>query len=630
MKIFRTIALTLMLVAAAGIATPATAARQGERKGVLALKNSITDDAIIYPESFERDTRKLLEGWFMKNYTSTDDSYATSVDPETSDAVIIERLAKMPTVIDMPFNSIVRNYIDRYTRRGRQQVATVLGLSLYYTPIFEQALEARQLPLELKYLPVIESGLDPNAVSRHGATGLWQFMIAAAKGFDMEVNSLVDERRDPYVSSAKAAQFLSDLYATYGDWTLAIAAYNCGPGTVNKALRRAGGDPKTLDFWSIYQYLPAETRGYVPMFIAANYVMTYYPEHNISPVLPTKPLVTDTIGINTRVHFNQISKVLNIPVEELRMLNPQFRADIIPGTPEKTYNLILPSQQIQAYIMSEPQILAWEADKYMRRITAEPGEVTGSDPLLAEEPFNPADLVPAEEAAAEAEVEAFGSVTDAPPAPASATKAVAATTAQTAPAKTSTAKGGKRRTVTHTVAEGETLAQIAAQYGVTVAEIRNANGLRRNAVRAGQKLRVETTAAVADKSTAAAGNKAATKNGAAATKVASSKSASTKAGSAKADGGSARKRNAAKGEKKRPTEHEVKSGDNLSNIAKRYGVSVEELKKANSRLGETLHPGDKVKLPKKNAAKASKSKKGGSAKGSATSRKKSGKSKKKR
>ena len=221
---------------------------------------------------------------------------------------------------------------------------------------------------------MIESGLDPNAVSRHGATGLWQFMLATGRGLGMEVSSLVDERRDPYVSSQKAARYLKDLYATYGDWSLAIAAYNCGPGAVNKAIRRAGGDPTKHDFWSIYYYLTPETRGYVPMFIAANYVMNYYPQHNISPVIPTKPLVTDTIMVSDRVHFNQISHVLDIPVDELRVLNPQFRADLIPGTSEHPYTLILPSQQVHAYLMSENDIKAYDADKYLRRVTAQPGE----------------------------------------------------------------------------------------------------------------------------------------------------------------------------------------------------------------------------------------------------------------
>lgn len=358
----KTILLTLALLSSSSATLTAA------NPNVLDLKTSITDDAIVFPETFEQDTQKLLEGWYMRNYTATDDSYTSKKDVETSDAVIKTRLAAMPTVIEMPFNSIVRQYIDRYTKNGRPQVAAILGLSFYYMPIFEQALEEKGLPQELKYLPVIESALDPNAVSKHGATGLWQMMMATGKGLGLECNSLIDERRDPYVSSAAAADLLKQLYDTYGDWSLVIAAYNSGPGAVNKAIRRSGIDTSKADFWSIYPYLSEETRGYVPMFIAANYVMTYYPQHNIHPVLPTKPLVTDTVGVTDWMHFDQISAVLGMPKDELRILNPQYREDIIPGNPDHAYMLVLPSKQIHAFLMSRNQILSYQADKYGRRI----------------------------------------------------------------------------------------------------------------------------------------------------------------------------------------------------------------------------------------------------------------------
>ena len=261
-------------------------AQSASKKNVLDIKESITDNNIAYPEAnFEAESRKMLESWYMQNYMATDDRYETQSDANTSDDTYRRRLSQLPTIIEMPFNQVVKSHIERYTKKGRPMVASLLALSNYYMPIFEQALEEAGLPLELKYLPIIESALDPNAVSKSGATGLWQFMLIAAKGLNMEVNSLVDERRDPYVSSKMAAKFLKDLYNTYGDWSLAIAAYNCGPGTVNKALRRAGGDPSTLDYWAIYNYLPQETRGYVPAFIAANYVMNHYKDHNISPVI---------------------------------------------------------------------------------------------------------------------------------------------------------------------------------------------------------------------------------------------------------------------------------------------------------------------------------------------------------
>lgn len=539
------ILISLTMLAAATLSAATT------KPNVMDLKTSITDDAIVFPESFEQDTQKLLEGWYMRNYTATDDSYTSKKDVETSDNEIIRRLAQMPTVIEMPFNSVVRQYIDRYTRNSRPQIAAILGLSLYYMPIFEQALEERGLPQELKYLPVIESGLDPNAVSKHGATGLWQLMLATGKGCGLDCNSLVDERRDPYASSRAAADLLKQLYDTYGDWSLAIAAYNSGPGAVNKAIRRAGLDASKADFWSIYNYLAEETRGYVPMFIAANYVMTYYPKHNISPVLPTKPLVTDTIGVSDRVHFDQISAVLGIPVEELRILNPQYREDIVPGSPERAYMLTLPSRQVHAYLMSHDQILAYNSDQYSHRLTVEPGTV-------------------ADEAAPSSAVDSpdkdlatIARNADLPEGPVS---------------------------VTHKVAKGETLASIANLYGVQPSEIRTANSLRRNAVRTGQVLTINnvspekamaakqlTAQAEAEPAAQAAPAKPATKATAKTTKT--SKSSKKKAA--------------------KPSSHKVRSGDNLGKIARKYGVTVDAIKKANGMKNDNIRAGATLKIPTK-------------------------------
>ena len=346
----------------------------GNAKNVLELKHSITDNAIVYPSSFETDTKAMMENWYLKNYAVIDQNSIENRDyGEVSDKVYIQRLKDMPTSIEMPFNQIVKSYIERYVKRGRTLVAQMLGMGRYYMPIFEEALERHQLPLELKYIPIIESALNPNAVSPAGAGGLWQFMPATGKGLGLELNSLVDERRDPYRSSEMAAKFFKQLYNTYGDWTLAIAAYNCGPGNVNKAIRRCGNEHP--DFWEIYNYLPKETRGYVPGFIAATYVMTYYNEHNIRPTLTSKPLVIDTVMVNYRVNFSQIAQVLNIPVEEIRILNPQYRQDVIPGTSSHSYSLALPSQQVYSYIMAEKEISKYHSKQFEGRSTVQPGDV---------------------------------------------------------------------------------------------------------------------------------------------------------------------------------------------------------------------------------------------------------------
>ncbi len=601
MKKFLTIAL-LSITAV----LPSAAARN-----VLDLKHSLADSAIVYPESFEVDTQRIMESWYMRNYTATDDAYRTKPDVKVSDEVIIRRLKEMPTVIEMPFNLVVRSYIERYTTKGgRAQVAAMLGLSNYYTPIFEQALEARGLPLELKYLPVIESALDPNAVSRAGATGLWQFMLGAARGLGMEVNSLVDERRDPYVSSEKAAEFLEDLYSAYGDWTLAIAAYNCGPGNVNKALRRAGTDAN-LDFWNIYRYLSPETRGYVPAFIAANYVMTYYPEHNISPVLATKPLVTDTVKINTRLHFNQISAVLDIPVDELRILNPQFRADIIPGTPSRTYNLILPTQQIHAYILSEKEICNYEADRYAQREVVEPG--------VAPDDTSGQEFMSADDTQAEQEVEAVKSA---------ARQAAVANQPKTAVPATAPVVSG-----IHKVVAGETLSSIAAKYNVTIEQIKEWNGLRRNAVRTGQQLRITGTSAdVAQNDNLPRNTRTKWREQQAETQAVQAKPAAKSSAADKAAKGNGKGKNTKKKESAAPASHTVTNGESLARIAKRYGTTVEALQKANKQLdGTTLHPGDKLNLPKGSKNTTAKSKKSGSGKSSgASSKSKKGGKKKRR
>ncbi len=319
----------------------------------------------IYAEQIATDTLQVFEpteldlqlldyslAWI--DTLPCSDGYIIADQP---DSVYIARLCALPYIIEMPYNAVVKGFIEAYLRRSPKQVARMRRLSDTYFPIFEEHLLRYGLPLELKYLPVIESGLNPQARSRAGAAGLWQFMPQTAKNSGLEVNSLVDERLDPYKSTDAACRFLKSLYTVYGDWNLAIAAYNCGPGNINKAIHRANGQ---RDFWQIYSFLPKETRSYLPIFVAANNVFNYADEHNICPAEPVLPLIIDTVAVNYRLHLQQVADGLNIPLNTLRKLNPQYTMDILPGG--KEYTLCLPTENMGAYILNEKTILSYKRD----------------------------------------------------------------------------------------------------------------------------------------------------------------------------------------------------------------------------------------------------------------------------
>ena len=319
---------------------------------------------IDFPEAMTYNLDSLMSLYMSKKYLSMPgDCEMKDENPVFTPEEYIDRLRRMPTVMEMGYNDIVQRFIDRYMARLRHSVSYMLGATNFYVPIFEEALEAYQVPLELKYLPVIESALNPRAVSRVGATGLWQFMLGTGKQYGLEVNSLVDERRDPVRSSYAAARYLRDLYRIFGDWNLVIAAYNCGPGNINKAIHRSGGEK---DYWRLYPYLPAETRGYVPAFIAANYAMTYYCEHGICPMSTKLPLETDTVVVDRDVHLEQIAKVLDLDIEMLRSLNPQYRRDIVPGNTKK-YAIRLPMADTGRFIDMQDSIYSYRASELLTK-----------------------------------------------------------------------------------------------------------------------------------------------------------------------------------------------------------------------------------------------------------------------
>ena len=389
----------------------------------------VVDDSILeLPEGMQtQEIDSLLLNWQNRNFLLFDESCETTgQNPEFDAKTYAHRLSRLPNVIDMPYNNVVQKYIDLYSGRLRSSVAVLLGLGNFYNPIFEEALESYQIPLELKYLPVIESALNPTAVSRAGAVGLWQFMIGTGKQYGLEVTSLIDERRDPIKASYAAARYLHDLYAIFGDWTLAIASYNCGPNNILKAIKRAGG---AKDYWEIYPYLPAETRGYVPAFIAANYIMNYYCDHNICPVNTKLPQGTDTIQVSRNIRMERISELCGISGEELRALNPQYRTSLIPGDAHPC-TLRMPTVAINAFIEAGDSIY-----------------VPMDNILIQKE-------IPIAEKSQ----------------------------------KKSRGRGGRGTTVT--VRKGDTLSNIAARNHTTVAKIKSLNGIKGNNIFAGQKIRV--------------------------------------------------------------------------------------------------------------------------------------------
>ena len=288
---------------------------------------------------------------FFNDYVCEPTSFSSDA---SLDSLYTARLNAMVSPIHLPYNELVRSYIKRYTD-GSGLMSRVLALAQYYFPMIEEELLKAGLPVELRAMAIIESALQATVVSRAGASGLWQFMPVTARAYGLEVNSMVDERFDPYKATKAACKYMKDLYKMYNDWSLAIAAYNCGPGNVNKALARAGGNPQS--FWNVYWYLPSETRGYVPAFIAANYAYAYHQAHNITYSEPPMPIAVDTIQVSRLLHLGQVSSTIDVTTDALKMLNPQYKLDVIPAT-NKNYTLILPANRVTDYITRQDSIFA--------------------------------------------------------------------------------------------------------------------------------------------------------------------------------------------------------------------------------------------------------------------------------
>ncbi len=378
------------------------------------------------PESMMLDIDSLMNNWLSRTLLKETDCESDYEPLPVSDSIYADRLDRLPTIINMTYNEVTKQFIERYANRHRRLVSSMLGLSSYYIPMIESTLDSYNMPLELKYLPIIESAFNPKATSRVGAKGLWQFMFRTGKQYGLKANNYIDERFDPQKSTQAAIRYLRDLYKFFQSWDLAIAAYNCGPGNVKKAIIRSGG--KT-DFWQIYRHLPRETRGYIPAFIAVNYIMNYYEEHGICPMQSTLPVTTDTIHINRNLHFTQISELCNIEMEAIRAMNPQYIKDIIPGKSE-TCILRLPNETITTMLNLGDTIYKHKEEQFFSKTQAE--QIAKGIKL----------------------------------------------------------NDGGRGSKRHKVRPGETLSTIARKYGVSVKQLKRANGLRNNNIRAGRYLNI--------------------------------------------------------------------------------------------------------------------------------------------
>ncbi len=439
-KLFKSLSLTILFLICAYFVNAGENLKKIGQFVVTSLDTTSVQTLYLEPDEtnrkiFDEKLDDLANSWYINNIFlpgSPKDDFTLHTQIMLSDSTIISRLKKVEAVVKLSYNPIVRDYIEMYTTRKPYQVEMMLGLTAFYFPVFEEIFDRYELPFELKYLAIIESALNPRAKSRAGAIGLWQFMYGTAKNLDLEISTFVDERRDIYKSTEAAARYLRQLYNVYQDWHLVIAAYNCGPGNVNKAISRAGG--KT-DYWQIYYALTEETRSFVPAFIAATYIMNYYREHQLTPLMPSISLNTDTVVVNSFLNLKQISDNLNINLDEIRDLNPDYRRDIIPGTAEKGYPLRIPVEMVSSFIEKSDTIFNHE-----RNILFPDNTLVSPQAIAAN-------------------------------------------------SRNEYSYDGKARII-YTVKSGDNPGYIANRFAVTVAELKKWNKISRNIIRPGQRLTI--------------------------------------------------------------------------------------------------------------------------------------------
>lgn len=438
------------------------------------------DEVIDLPEGMSVSCDSLINEWMAKKYLYPDTTCANpDYNPTFTTEEYQERLRRLPVMMEMPYNSVVQKFIDQYSGRLRRTVSYALGAGNFYIPIFEEALDYYGLPLELKYLPVIESALEPKAKSLAGAVGLWQFMLATGKRYDLKVNSLIDERQDPYKSSWAAARYLRDLYKIYRDWNLVIAAYNCGPTNVNKAIHRADG---VRDYWTIYPYLPSETRGYVPAFIAANYIMNYYCEHNICPMKTKLPITTDTVTIMRDLHMQQVAELCNIDVEAIQALNPQYRTQLIPGS-SGPMTLCLPTETLNTFIDLKDSVYNYRVDELLTRRSC----------VEVDDRLDNRSVASKRRAARQQSASESSSSSRRSASKSSSRKSSRSSSSKSSSRSSRSSRKSKKEksSASATVRKGDTLIEIAHRNGTTVEKLRKKNKIKGNMIKPGQKLKVK-------------------------------------------------------------------------------------------------------------------------------------------
>lgn len=438
------------------------------------------DEVIDLPEGMSVSCDSLINEWMAKKYLYPDTTCANpDYNPTFTTEEYQERLRRLPVVMEMPYNSVVQKFIDQYSGRLRRTVSYALGAGNFYIPIFEEALDYYGLPLELKYLPVIESALEPKAKSPAGAVGLWQFMLATGKRYDLKVNSLIDERQDPYKSSWAAARYLRDLYKIYRDWNLVIAAYNCGPTNVNKAIHRADG---VRDYWTIYPYLPSETRGYVPAFIAANYIMNYYCEHNICPMKTKIPITTDTVTIMRDLHMQQVAELCNVDVEAIQALNPQYRTQLIPGS-SGPMTLRLPTETLNMFIDLKDSVYNYRVDELLTRRSC----------VEVDDRLDNRSVASKRRAARQQSASESSSSSRSSASKSSSRKSSRSSNSKSSSRSSRSSRKSKKvkSSASATVRKGDTLIEIAHRNGTTVEKLKKKNKIKGNMIKPGQKLKVK-------------------------------------------------------------------------------------------------------------------------------------------